>query len=165
VFEYGDKQRRLCVQIYTGESAEIDFIGVSVPAALSKSSGELALLLSFQIAAHLGWQVFDAQLGDYLDKSTVTEVLHSQKRLGKTEKEVLARRAVGEASFGERFGQNFTGYSRMGIISSIVLAAVIAGFVVIHFGLLEQRMIWIGFAAWVSIATLRALALTIWQER
>jgi hypothetical protein len=74
-FAFGDKRRRLFVHISTGNSDTIDSIGVSVPAAFTGSSGERALPLCFQIAEHLGWQVFDPQVGDFWDKSTAAEVL------------------------------------------------------------------------------------------
>ena len=165
VFAYGDTKGRLFVHIYTGESETIDSIGFSVPAAYSKSSFEPALLLSFKIANHLGWDVFDEQLGDYLHESTASEVLRSQKELGDTDEEVLSRRAAGEATFTETFGHHLTHYRRAGMLSSIILAAVIAGFIVVYFRLSENCMFWIGFGVWLVIVALRAFALTVWERK
>ena len=164
VFAYGDKRRRLLVHIYTGETDAIDSIGVSVPAAFTGSSGEQALLLCFQIAEHLGWQVFDPQLGDFLDKSTAAEVLRSQKDYGDTEQEVLSRRAAGEASFGEVYTQQFSCHSAWVLIPTLIVAALVAGYFVVQRGVAEGRFPWIFFGTAFVIHAVRALVCTIRQR-
>ena len=164
VFAYGDKRRRLFVHIYTGDSEAIDSIGASVPAAFTGSSGEQALLLCFQIADHLDWQVFDEQLGDYLDKSTAAEVLASQKDYGDSEEEVLRRRASGEASFGELYLEQFYAHGAVLLITTLVLAAVVAGYLVIERGMVQDRFPWLFFGAAVVLHAVRALIWTIWRS-
>jgi hypothetical protein len=164
VFAYGDKRRRLFVHIFTGETDAIDSVGVSVPAAFMGSSGEQALLLCFQIAEHLGWQVFDPQLGDYLDKSTAAEVLRSQKDYGDTEQEVLARRVAGKASFGEVYTQQFSCHSAVVLIPTLIVAALIAGCFVVQRGVAEGRFPWIFICTAFVIHAVRALTCTVWQR-
>src|SRR5438270_903845 len=67
-FAYSDRPGRMFMNIYIEDAPEIDGIGVSVPAAFSGTSGEAALLLCFKIAEQFGWEVFDEQLGDFLQK-------------------------------------------------------------------------------------------------
>ena len=164
VFAYGDKRRRSFVHIYTGESEAIDSIGVSVPAAFTGSSGEQALLLCFQIADHLGWQVFDEQLGDYLDKSTAAEVLASQKDFGDSGEEVLRRRSAGEASFGEIYGQQFSCHSGWVLIPTLIVAIVISGYFVVARGVSESRLPWLFVCTAFVLHGLRALIVTIWRR-
>ncbi len=164
VFAYGDKRGRLFVHIYTGESDTIDSVGVSVPAAFSGASGEQALLLCFQIAEHLGWQVFDEQLGDYLDKSTAAEVLRSQEDYGDTEEEVLGRRAAGEASFGEVYAQQFYCHSAWVLIPTLIVGIVVAGYFVVEHGVSERRLPWMFLGTALIIHAVRALVCAIWQR-
>lgn len=164
VFAYGDKRRRLFVHIYTGETDAIDSVGVSVPAAFPGSSGEQALLLCFQIAEHLGWQVFDPQRGDYLDKSTAAEVLRSRKDYGDAEQEVLARRAAGEASFGEVYTQQFSCHSAWVLVPTLIVAAFVAGYFVVQRGVAEGRFPGLFFGAAIILHAVRALVCTIWQR-
>jgi hypothetical protein len=163
-FAYADKRKRLLVHISTGDSDTVDSVGVSVPAAFTGSSGEQALLLYFRIAEHLGWQVFDPQLGDYLDKSTAAEVLATQKDYGDTEDEVSRRRSKGQASFGEIFGQQFSCHSAWVLIPTLVVAALVAGYLVVQRGVAESRFPWIFFGTAFAIHTVRALVCTIWQR-
>jgi hypothetical protein len=163
-FAYGDKRQRLFVHIITGDADTIDSVSLSVPAAFTGSSCEQALLLSFQIAEHLGWQVFDPQVGDYLDKSTATEILRSQKNYGDTTEEVLRRRSAGEASFAEIFGQQFACHSAWVLIPTLLVAALVAGYFVVEHGVAESRFPWIFFGTALGIHVVRALVCTIWQR-
>ena len=164
VFAYGKPSSRMCVHIYTGEEETIDSIGVSVPAANSNSSQEAALLLCFKIAEHLDWHVFDQQLGDYLDKSTANKVLQSQKIFGNSEDEVLRRRASGETTLGEVFAEKFSEHGAIVIIPTLVLAAVVAGFVLIKRGMAEDSFVWLFMGALAILHMMRALIATVWHK-
>jgi hypothetical protein len=149
VFAYGDERRRLFAHIYTGDTATIDSIGVSVPAAFSKSS-EQALSLCFQIAEHLDWQVFDEQVGDYLDKSTATEV--------------LPRRWKGQASIGEIFCEQFALHSAWVVVPTLILTVVIAGYILVARGISESKMPLLFCGAAFGLHAVRALIVTIWRK-
>lgn len=164
VFAYADERRRLHASIYTGEADTIGSVGVSVPAAFTGSSGEPALLLCFEIAEHLGWQVFDPQVGDFLAKGTAAEVLHSNRDYGDTAEEVLRRRSAGEASFAEIFAHQFARYSPWILIPTLVVAAFVAGYLVVQRGVAESRFPWIFFGIALGIHVLRALVCTIWPR-
>src|SRR5258708_20018940 len=86
-FAYSDAQGRMFMSIYADDTPKVEGISVSVPAAFSGTSGEAALLLCFNIAEHFGWGVFDEQLGEFLGKETLGQVLRSQRRYGETEEE------------------------------------------------------------------------------
>jgi hypothetical protein len=164
VFAFGDKRRRSSfVHIYTGDAETIDSVGVSIPAAFSKSS-ESALLLCFQIADHLGWQVFDEQLGDFLDKSTAAEVLRSQSEFGDTAGEVLSRRSKDEASFGEIFGQEFSRHSAWVLIPTLIVAAIGAGYFIVVRGVVQDRFPWLFCGFLFGLHAGRALIMTIWRR-
>src|SRR5436190_5326627 len=98
-FAYKGGKGTLFMNIYVDDTPEVRGISISVPAAFSGSSGEAALLLCFRIADHLGWGVFDEQIGDFLEKDTFQQVLKSQRRYGRSEEEALSRRASGETGF------------------------------------------------------------------
>lgn len=164
IFAYGDKRRRFHVHIYTGEADTIGSVGVSVPAAFTGASGEQSLLLCFQIAEHLGWQVFDPQVGDLLDKSTAAEVLRGKNDYGDTGEEVLRRRSAGEASFGESFGKQFACHGAWVVIPTLIVAALVAGYFVVEHGVAESRFPWIFFGTAIGIHVVRALVCTIWQR-
>lgn len=164
VFAYGDKRRRFQVHLFIGETDQINSVGISVPAAFTGASGEQALLLCFQIAEHLGWQVFDPQIGDYLDTTTAAEVLRSQKNYGNTSEDVLRRRYAGEASFGETFGQQFACHSGWVLVPTLIVAALIAGYFIVRRGVAEPRFPWIFFGAALGIHLVRALLCTLWQR-
>jgi hypothetical protein len=122
---------------------------VSVPAAFSKSS-EQALALSFQIAEHLGWRVFDEQIGDYLDKSTAAEV--------------LPRRSKGQASFGEIFGEQFACHSAWVVVPTLILAVIIAGYFLVARDISESKMPWLFCGVAFGLHAVRALIVTIWRK-
>jgi hypothetical protein len=164
IFAHGDAGRPLFVQIYAGESDTIDSVDVSVPAAFSGASGDQALLVCFQIAEHLGWQVFDPQLGDFLDRSTAAEVLRSRKDYGDTEDEVLGWLAARKASLGEIYAQQLYCHTVWVLIPTLIGAALLAGYFVVQRGVSESRFPWLFFGAAAVIHGLRALVCTIWQR-
>ena len=164
VFDYGKPSRRMIVQIYVEQTETIGSIGVTVPAAGTKSSCEAALLLSFKIAEHLGWKVFDQQLGDFLDKNTASEVLQSQKKFGDTQDEVLKRRASGEATFGEVFAEKIYEHKALVIIPTLVIAAVIAGWILIKRGMAEDKFVWLFMGAAAVLLCVRAVIATLWHR-
>ncbi len=164
VFAYSDQRKRLQVHIHTSQTDVIDSVGVTVPAAFTGSSGEQALLLAFQIAEHLGWQVFDPQLGDYLDKDTAAQVLRSQKDFGNTSEEVLRRRSTGEAGFGEIFAQQFSCHRAWVLIPTLIAGALLAGYFVVQRGVAESRFPWIFFGTALGIHVVRSLICTIWES-
>jgi hypothetical protein len=164
VFAYGKPSPRVFVHIYTGQEEIIDSIGVSVPAAYSNSSQKAALLLCFKIAEHLDWHVFDQQLGDYLDKNTINEVLRSQKKFGDYEDEVLSSRASGKATFGEIYMEKFSEHSAFAVIPTLVPAAVVAGYVLVKRGMAEDSFVWVFLGAAAVLHVARALICTIWQR-
>jgi hypothetical protein len=163
-FVYGDKRQRLFVNISTGNSNEINSIGVTVPAASTALSCEPALLLSFEIAEKLNWKVFDPQSGDYLDQRTAAEVLASQKDYGNSSEEVLRRRSSGEASFWETYCHYFSCHSGWVVIPTIILAAGAAGYWVVQNAVAPRRFVWIFFATAFGIHSGRALVLMIWER-
>jgi hypothetical protein len=161
---YGKPSSRMFVHIYTGEEEAIDSIGVSVPAAHSGSSQKAALLLCFKIAEHLKWEVFDQQLGDYLDKKTVAEVLDSEKQFGESHEEALKHRASGKATFGEMFGDKIWEHRAIVIIPTLILAAILAGFILIKRGMAEDSFVWLFMGALAILLVTRALIAAAWHK-
>jgi hypothetical protein len=118
-------------------------------------------LLSFQIADHLGWQVFDPQVGDFLDKGTANEVLRTQKDFGDTGEEVLRRRAAGEAGFTEIFSEQLACHGAWVLIPTLVIAALAAGYFVAQGVVAESRFPLLFCGSATCIHVLRALACAI----
>ena len=151
VFAFGDKRRRSFAHIYTGDTETIDSVGVSVPAGFSDSN-EQALLVAFQIAEHLRWQVFDEQIGDYLDESTAAEILPPHSK--------------GQARFGETFGEQFACHSAWVVVPTLIFAGVIAGYFLVACGVSESRMALmfsiVASGSALALHAARALVVTIW---
>jgi hypothetical protein len=106
------QRQGLFIHIYTGESARIDSIEVSVPAAFSGANGKQALPQCFEIAQHLGWLVFDPQVGDYLNNESRAD-LHDDDEV----------RTSGSASFGERFWTQLQNHDAVPTVVVLILAA------------------------------------------
>jgi hypothetical protein len=123
VFAYTGGQGNIFMSIYVDDSADGRHITVSVPGAFTGSSGEAALLLCFRIADHLGWEVFDEQSGDILKKDTLQQVLKDQRRYGRSEEEVLSRRASGETGFWDcLLGYELLNHRKTAVITTLALA-------------------------------------------
>src|SRR5262249_35578086 len=122
-FAYTDKSGRMFMSIYTDDAPKVEAVSVSVPAAFSGTSGEAALLLCFKIADHLGWGVFDEQLGNFLDAETPQQVLATHRKRGVTEEDILQGRP---SSFWLTFlGEELSNHNKITFIITFVLATAI----------------------------------------
>src|SRR3954467_11885776 len=123
-FAYTGGKGALFMSIDVDDSPEVSGISISVRAAFSGSTGEVALLLCFRIAEHLGWAVFDEQIGDFLEKDALQQVLKTQRRYGCSEEEVLSRRAAGATGFWDcLLGYELLNHGKRVVIITLVLAA------------------------------------------
>ncbi len=122
-FAYTGGKGTIFMSIYIDDAPKVEGISISVPAAFTGTSGEAALLLCFQIADHLGWGVFDEQLGDFLEKDALRQVLRRQQKYGRSEEEVLRRRASGASGFWDCFlGYEILHHRKASVLISLVLA-------------------------------------------
>lgn len=151
VFAYQLNRQRIL--IYAGDSAQVDWIGISVPASFSGASSNNALRLCFQIAKHFGWQVFDEQLGNCLDDAGTAD-FNDENEPGNS---------AGIFSFGVRLWEQLQNHDATPMIATVVAAAAIAGYFVVECGVAENKVAWLFLAAFALVHAIRALAVSIWQ--
>lgn len=124
-FAYTGGKGSIFMSVYLDDSPEIRDISISVPAAFTGSSGKAALLLCFRIADHLGWGVFDEQVGDFLNKETLQDVVNDQRRYGGSADEILSRRASGGTGFWDcLLGYELMNHGKAAVIVTLVLAVI-----------------------------------------
>lgn len=168
-FAYSDGPGRMFMNIYTDDAPETNSIGVSVPAAFSGTSGEAALLLCFKIAEQFGWSVFDEQLGDFLQKETLGEVLKTQRRYGNTAEEILRRRASGKATFVDSFlGYEILHHGKVAAISSLIIAVIVTVLLAVYVPGFAKRDTLVPFAfvvTWGALLGAKALVVTLWKKK
>src|SRR5262245_35199340 len=151
VFVY--QRGRQLLHFYTGDAATIDSIDASVPAVSSAATRKQALRMCFQIADRFGCKVFDPQVGEYLDGSAEAELLNDDDE----------SRVRGKITFGERYWQQLQNHDAVPTVATLVVAAAIAGYLVVQGSITESSLAGMFLAAAVVVHLARAFAATLWQ--
>ena len=136
----------------------IHSIGIGVPYPLLAASGELALKLSFALAEHLGWRVFDEQIGDYINAADIRALCATQEEFGETADDVLASdtRLV---RWCDNWTHAATQQSRLFLVIALALAGVVAMAIVVELDVQEDKtpnyVFWIGLPIAAAIFTIK----------
>jgi len=120
------------------------------------------LFLCSEISDHFGWEVFDEQLGDFLDKDTLRNASPSRDSLEDDREETGRLAAANKASFAGQFMEELLNHGAVPLISTLVIAAFVAGCLLIHLNLVEDRFPWLFFVAFSVLHTVRAF---LWAAR
>lgn len=138
----------------------INSIGVGVPYPLLSAAGEPALLLCFALAQHLGWRVFDEQVGDYVDPADMRELLAGQAEFVGVANEVL-----GADSWLDQWATAAKRQNLLSVIVVIGLAALGAVVIFVQLDVQDDRyLFWIGLPIALVVFTIKIL-LDAWVER
>jgi len=157
LFVHADDTGRQLMVVQLGEGDPVPAIRVSIPMKNLKTDGVPILNLCFRFADQLGWGILDEQMGSYLERDAIPNVLNYCAALDESVTQFLNRRPPGRARFSDMFLFYARTHTRMGLVSLIGCSALIAGFAVIYF---DMRLIHFAsmsvamFAAMVSIKAL-----------
>jgi len=143
----------------------IGSIRVNIPGVLLRAESGNVLRLCFDIADQLGWGILDEQLGTYIERDAIPEVLNRYQFTGETVTEFLTRKTAGRAGFTDLFRYHVWPQTRKGMLICIGIASLIAGSLVLHLETSVNAFPWFGGAAFIAVITTKAAAQSIVELR
>ncbi len=165
VFVYADTTTHSFMRIQVGRLDPVESIRVTIPCASLRSDGGSVLRLCFRIADQLGWGILDEQLGGYIERDAIPDVLKRYEHAGETMTEFLDRQPAGKARFPDLYRFHLRTHSRLGMLGSMGLAAVVAGFVIIRLDAPPISFLWVSVAMFAGLISVKALVQSLRRTR
>jgi hypothetical protein len=138
-----DGTRRELMRIQFTDADLIESIRVSIPVKSLKTDGVPVLDLCFQLANQLGWGILDDQMGAYIERDAIPNVLNYCAAIDVSVTQFLNKQPPGRAQFSDMFLFYARTHTRLGLIALAASSAVLAGFAVLYFDMRHFHFVWI----------------------
>lgn len=156
-FLYANDAKNQLMLIQLADSDCIESMRVSIPVKSLKTDGVSILELCFRLANQLGWGILDEQMGAYLERDAIPNVLNYYAAVDESVTQFLNKRPPGRAKFSDMFLFYARTHTRPGLLSLLASAALIAGFAVLYFDLQLIHFAWISAVTVALLVSAKAM--------
>ena len=165
LFLYGEASRRSLVRIQVDDTDPVERIRVSIPSGFLRSDGASVLRLCFKIADELGWGILDEQLGAYIERDAIPDVVNRYENLDESMTEFLDRKPTDKPRFADVYRFNLLNQSRAGLLACAVVAAFLTSLLIVVLDVPALSFLWMSVIVFLAVVSTKTLAQSIRRIR